>query len=92
MNTKLYTVKKIDGLTVYDNRAGDYYAFVDSYFIKVYVNSEGDWSYDIYDTVQYIMQGEDTDSLDGGTCTTTRKNAFGMALDQIKVFKIIFKN
>lgn len=46
--------------------------------IKIYQNSDGDYNYDVYDTNDV---DDDTQSVDGGTCTSTMANAIGMATD-----------
>ncbi len=47
--------------------------------IKIYLNSDGDYNYDIYDTNDV---DDDTESVDGGTCTSTLLNALDMAVSQ----------
>ena len=50
--------------------------------IKIYQSSEEDgYFYDIYDTNDV---DEDTESIDGGFCTTTMENAIDMAQSQAK--------
>jgi len=57
--------------------------------IKVYLSSEGDgFFYDIYDTNDI---DENTESVDGGFCTSTLENALEMAKDQTVEFIKRFK-
>jgi hypothetical protein len=50
--------------------------------MHVFLDSEGDWQYDIYEgPPEAAEKGE---SLDGGACTTTMRNAIDMAADQAK--------
>lgn len=53
---------------------------MDEITIKVWFSeSENGYMYDIFDTVDV---DEDTESVDGGLCTTTMANAIDMATSQ----------
>ncbi len=50
--------------------------------IDIYLNSDGDFNYEIYKCPEDLEEGKD--SIDGGTCTTTIENALEMAYEQAK--------
>lgn len=53
---------------------------MDDLTIHIYASDEGGYKYDIWTTDP--ENALDTDSVDGGHCTTTMLNALGMANDQ----------
>lgn len=50
--------------------------------IHVFQDGEGDFQYNIYKGSP--EEAADSDSIDGGACTTTMENALDMAVDQAK--------
>lgn len=48
--------------------------------IVIFKTDEGEYQYDIFDQVNCNVDAEE--SLDGGVCETTIKNALEMAVDQ----------
>ena len=55
---------------------------MDDITIHIFLDSEGEYQYDIYRCSP--EQAEHEDSVDGGCCTTTMANAIDMAADQVK--------
>lgn len=50
---------------------------MDELKIQIFLNSEGEYQYDIYDSTD-----DEAESIDGGLCTTTMSNALVMAMSQ----------
>lgn len=48
--------------------------------INIYLNSDGDYNYDIYRNPEDIENG--VESFDGGCCTGSLTDALGMATEQ----------
>jgi hypothetical protein len=55
---------------------------MDEITIHVFLDSEGDYQYDIYEGSPEAAGS--AASIDGGACTTIMKNAIDMAADQAK--------
>lgn len=55
---------------------------MDTITIDIFLNSEGEYQYDIYENPEALENGED--ALDGGICTSDINNALEMAFDQAK--------
>lgn len=54
---------------------------MESLTIDIFVNSDGDFNYDIYESAEALENGED--ALDGGICTSEDiKDALEMAMAQ----------
>jgi hypothetical protein len=52
--------------------------------IHIFLDSEGNYQYNIYNISPYEVADDVRVSLDGGACTTTMQNAIEMAAEQAK--------
>lgn len=55
---------------------------MDTITIDIFLNSEGEYQYDIYESPEALENGDDP--IDGGICTSDMENALEMAFDQAK--------
>ena len=57
---------------------------MDEITIHIFIDSEGNYQYNIFNLSPEQVASDRYDSLDGGCCTTTMQNAIDMAADQAK--------
>lgn len=71
-----YTCEELEQVKAIDEQEAEF-------TITIHNSADGDWMYDIYKgSIEDIGADNDIDSLDGGACTGSMKNALEMASHQ----------